>query len=640
MKTTLQVLGEDHRVFEFEKKQNKQPIAHRKVNLPSNKVILREDGVSRILPKAMLRKCSKKVTILQSKHKGLKEVDIALEIPKVGVFSVETMRTMRNYHRAIDPIAAIDKATVWVATIDFSINIDLWYPVKEDESLLNGLKTTRLQSNEIEILDIVGRGNLTEASSVTKEIPDSGPPSSPPPKATPSAVPGDEDEGITFHDLIALFGSDDDDGDQPRSAQTSSLSATHRPSDVTSPYRSSSDEDDSADDEGPRDPSIAKRPSLPASPSSTPMEVDDNGGRTRKDAGGDSRRDEPSFDFYSGDTAGEEAVPPQPRVQVQLVVLETLSRLHDLMFLVAKVPRLILAVQGRRRDATGISFSYTSPKNTIAANFSSTRLPPPGPAQPLPMSHQVVQGPRPAILPSASFPPWVQPFLDMPFTAPRAKSCFERVLSRVLPDPTPGDVIIRVTIESLIALFDYEDPIHPWQIMRHLLPDEPCLFDIAGFDPTAHVSKRAPYETRFKGFAREASDPNHDRALLKSKVALWRLLLSQRKNRADRLRKMYQDHYMKWCLESVTAPRRSFIRPELIVGPSVPSYPVEPLPFVPKNTDWLAEAAALERRQPWRAAWVFAPFDHPYNTTYVPCHHDAPIISSALQTPLLSVEPL
>ncbi|KAF1774027.1 hypothetical protein GQ600_6006 [Phytophthora cactorum] len=46
------------------------------------------------------------------------------------------------------------------------------------------------------------------------------------------------------------------------------------------------------------------------------------------------------------------------------------------------------------------------------------------------MSHLVVQGPRPAILPSASFPPWVQPYLDMSFTAPGAKSCFERVLSR------------------------------------------------------------------------------------------------------------------------------------------------------------------------------------------------------------------
>ncbi|KAF1784501.1 hypothetical protein GQ600_9392 [Phytophthora cactorum] len=90
-----------------------QPIAHRKVKLPSNKVILREDEVSRILPKEMLRKCSKNVTTLQSNHKGLKEVDISLEIPNIGVFSVETLRTMPNYHRAIDAIAAIDKAIVW-----------------------------------------------------------------------------------------------------------------------------------------------------------------------------------------------------------------------------------------------------------------------------------------------------------------------------------------------------------------------------------------------------------------------------------------------------------------------------------------------------------------------------------------------
>ncbi|KAG3052868.1 hypothetical protein PI124_g23890 [Phytophthora idaei] len=77
-----------------------------------------------------------------------------------------------------------------------------------------------------------------------------------------------------------------------------------------------------------------------------------------------------------------------------------------------------------------------------------------------------------------------------------------------------------------------------------------------------------------------------------------------------------------------------FVRPELIVEPPVPSYPVEPLPFVPKTTDWLAEAAALERRQPWRAAWVFVSFDHPYNTTYVPCHHHAPIFCSRTADPI------
>ncbi|KAG4055601.1 hypothetical protein PC123_g9294 [Phytophthora cactorum] len=130
-----------------------------------------------------------------------------------------------------------------------------------------------------------------EASSVTKKIPDSG--------------QSDENEGTTFHDLVALSGSDDEDEDPPRSAQASSSSTARRPSDVTSPYRSSSDESSSSDDEGPRDPSIAKRPSLPSLPPSTPIEVDDDGGRSRKDAGGDI----PSLDFPSGDTAGEEAVP-------------------------------------------------------------------------------------------------------------------------------------------------------------------------------------------------------------------------------------------------------------------------------------------------------------------------------------------
>ncbi|KAF1775316.1 hypothetical protein GQ600_7565 [Phytophthora cactorum] len=98
--------------------------------------------------------------------------------------------------------------------------------------------------------------------------------------------------------------------------------------------------------------------------------------------------------------------------------------------------------------------------------------------------------------------------------------------------------------------------------------------------------------------------------------------------------------YMKWCLESITTPRRSFIRPELIVEPSVPSYPVEPVPFVPKATVWLAEAAALGRHQPWRANWVSVPFA----TRTTPRTFLATVTRQssvlALQTPLLSVEAL
>ncbi|ETI29797.1 hypothetical protein F443_23087 [Phytophthora nicotianae P1569] len=141
----------EYRLFVFEKKQSKQPIAHRKSKLPTKKTVLRDEEVSRILPKDMLRKCSKKLSALQSKHKdqGLREEDILLEVPTIGVFTTKTLTTMRNYHRAMDAIAQIDKAIVWTKTISFDTEIDPWYLVEEDERLLDGLKDTRLQSTGI-----------------------------------------------------------------------------------------------------------------------------------------------------------------------------------------------------------------------------------------------------------------------------------------------------------------------------------------------------------------------------------------------------------------------------------------------------------------------------------------------------------
>ncbi|ETL77377.1 hypothetical protein L917_21681 [Phytophthora nicotianae] len=49
----------------------------------------------------------------------------------------------------------------------------------------------------------------------------------------------------------------------------------------------------------------------------------------------------------------------------------------------------------------------------------------------------------------------------------------------------------------------------------------------------------------------------------------------------------------------------------MMIEPSVPWYPMENLPFVTKTIDWLAEVTALVDRQPWRANWVYQPFDHP-----------------------------
>ncbi|KAF1785470.1 hypothetical protein GQ600_2955 [Phytophthora cactorum] len=97
---------------------------HMQLDLSLLSKMLLEDHTLNSSEKTLRQYRLKKVTTLQSRHKGLKEVDIVLEVPNIGIFSAETLRTMRNYHRAIDAIAAIDRTIGWVATIDFSIDID------------------------------------------------------------------------------------------------------------------------------------------------------------------------------------------------------------------------------------------------------------------------------------------------------------------------------------------------------------------------------------------------------------------------------------------------------------------------------------------------------------------------------------
>ncbi|ETP23489.1 hypothetical protein F441_03405 [Phytophthora nicotianae CJ01A1] len=217
---------------------------------------------------------------------------------------------------------------------------------------------------------------------------------------------------------------------------------------------------------------------------------------------------------------------------------------------------------------------------------------------------------------------------------------------------------IHVALESLNAFFDYTNPSHPWQVDCQLHPEDPFFFSMEGFDPPAPVSKGAPLETRIyclwasfrgdglmpdlgfalwerrfwilataveKGFTAEEAEPNCDKDIIKTKRARFRVLMGGRSARADRLRNMYQLQYLKWSLESATTSQRSPICPEMIIEPSVPWYSVDNLPFMPKTTDWLEVVPALVDRQPWRANWVYRPFDHPFNTTYVPCNHEGRI---------------
>ncbi|ETL47881.1 hypothetical protein L917_02362 [Phytophthora nicotianae] len=112
-----------------------------------------------------------------------------------------------------------------------------------------------------------------------------------------------------------------------------------------------------------------------------------------------------------------------------------------------------------------------------------------------------------------------------------------------------------------------------------------------------------------KGFTAEEAEPNCDKDLVKTKRARFRVPMGGRSTRADRLRNMYQLQYLKWSLESASTSQRSLICPEMIIEPSVPWYPVENLPFVPKTTDWIAEVTALppELTLDWQDRYLTGP---------------------------------
>ncbi|ETP24327.1 hypothetical protein F441_02651 [Phytophthora nicotianae CJ01A1] len=287
-----------------------------------------------------------------------------------------------------------------------------------------------------------------------------------------------------------LFGSDDD-GDAPSCSK-----ATREPAGLMSPYRSSSDEDTPSPPKRSDSTPISRQPSVPPSQSPDSSDGDEggssNGSHDGDGAGGDgSRDDEPSFDFPSGDTAGDEDIPPSTDVsrasavvdgsvtsvpttsspgsprssESSLLVADSASRETSSVAPQASSPlsRVLTSPTTTRHHhpSPGSALSQTSllpleagPGRVIVATYTSRRRRgDPDPPVPLSMTHQTVRGTRPAVLPSASVPPWVRPFLDLEFRDQGAKKCFEQVLSTVLPDPTPGDMTIRVTLESLRNVF-------------------------------------------------------------------------------------------------------------------------------------------------------------------------------------------
>lgn len=67
----------------------------------------------------LIKKCSAKISAYQRTHRGVPEVDLALEVIGVGVFANSTIRLMQKWHRATGAVKPIRKALTWMDNIDF-----------------------------------------------------------------------------------------------------------------------------------------------------------------------------------------------------------------------------------------------------------------------------------------------------------------------------------------------------------------------------------------------------------------------------------------------------------------------------------------------------------------------------------------
>ncbi|ETP29265.1 hypothetical protein F442_21575 [Phytophthora nicotianae P10297] len=230
-------------------------------------------------------------------------------------------------------------------------------------------------------------------------------------------------------EMQLLFGSYDDK-DAPRGSK-----ARRKPEGLTSPYRSSFDEYTPSPPARSDGAPISKQPSVPPSRSPDSSDSDEDG-----DCSG------------SRDGDGASPVTMNLRLTYLLVILPVMKMFrHRPTFLGHLLLSRALLLVFRRllpRELPESSHesndSSTSPSASgfciepdfasssggrsrviIATYTSRHRRGDPDPPVPLPMTHQTVRGTRPAVLPSASFPPWVRPFLDLEFRDQGAKKFFE-----------------------------------------------------------------------------------------------------------------------------------------------------------------------------------------------------------------------
>ncbi|GMF23707.1 unnamed protein product [Phytophthora fragariaefolia] len=271
-----------------------------------------------------------------------------------------------------------------------------------------------------------------------------------------------------------------------------------------------------------------------------------------------------------------------------------------------------------------------------------------------------IQGPQRRIRASRKLPDLANPLLEAAFTAPWAQEAWCEILNVRIPQPIGSDRVTEDSVVGIQAFADWEDPAHPSQRLRALLPESPCTFGADDYIPDKPISILAlglaivvKLWRQFTGRAVGGSEHSDlgfalwERAHWASVAAVeqwlqqysdqigsntteyleteaaWRAYKKARNLSADRLQVQIPKRFWVWCTPDAGGKLR--FPPEILLEPSMLQYSFETLTWAPSTAEWTVEAVDLDARQPGRNCWVSAPAEHPFNTTFSPCNPSVPL---------------
>ncbi|GMF18238.1 unnamed protein product [Phytophthora fragariaefolia] len=91
----------------------------------------------------------------------------------------------------------------------------------------------------------------------------------------------------------------------------------------------------------------------------------------------------------------------------------------------------------------------------------------------------------------SALPDLANPLSEPAFPAPGDQEAWCEILNTRIPQPIASDRVTECSVAGIQAFPDWEDPAHPWQRLRDLLPESPCTLGADDYMPDKPISIRA-----------------------------------------------------------------------------------------------------------------------------------------------------